>query len=225
MVSNRQTGEREAWVRARSPQQIEERRQAILDAAAELFSEREYGEVSLNEIARRARFTKSNVYRYFSTREEIFLTLYMQDFKAWAADFSATILLLPRKANATDIARATLDVVLRHERLIKLSTLLSIALERNSSKEAILWFKTELSSHYPAQLDALQHAMPMASQEDLHFLFGALHALIAGLWPMCNPNQTVIQVLDTAELAHLELKFEPIMLRALTAIFGDICSK
>ena len=60
------------WERARQPEQKAVRRKAILDAARSLFTDSGYDEISLNGIARSAGINKANVYRYFSSREEIF---------------------------------------------------------------------------------------------------------------------------------------------------------
>ena len=54
--------------RARKPEEITIRREAILAAAASLFDEEGPEGAGLNAIAARARFTKSNVYRYFESR-------------------------------------------------------------------------------------------------------------------------------------------------------------
>ncbi|MCA9688374.1 MAG: TetR family transcriptional regulator, partial [Myxococcales bacterium] len=53
--------------RARSDAQKEQRRAAILQAAAALLDEGSLEAVGLNAIARRAGIAKSNVYRYFES--------------------------------------------------------------------------------------------------------------------------------------------------------------
>src|SRR6204780_305586 len=57
--------------RARSEEQREIRRQAILDTAAAMLDVMPVSEVSLNELSRRAGLAKSNVLRYFESREAI----------------------------------------------------------------------------------------------------------------------------------------------------------
>jgi AcrR family transcriptional regulator len=47
--------------RARSAEQREERRRAILDTAATMLTEMPVTEMSLNELSRRVRLAKSNV--------------------------------------------------------------------------------------------------------------------------------------------------------------------
>ena len=68
------------WKRARSPEQKRQRRAQILAAAAELYGQHGFEGVSLNSIARNAGLAKSNLYRYFSGREEIFLGLVADDY-------------------------------------------------------------------------------------------------------------------------------------------------
>ena len=65
--------------RARSDEQREIRRRAILDTAAAMLDEMPVAEVSLNELSRRVGLAKSNVLRYFESREAVLLEL-LDDF-------------------------------------------------------------------------------------------------------------------------------------------------
>ncbi|MFF0969873.1 TetR family transcriptional regulator, partial [Streptomyces sp. NPDC003703] len=79
MTGDRQPGFR----RARSAEQREARRRAILAAAAESLEEMPVGDVSLRELARRVGLSKTNVVRYFETREAVFFALLNQSFDQW----------------------------------------------------------------------------------------------------------------------------------------------
>ncbi|WP_231870349.1 MULTISPECIES: TetR/AcrR family transcriptional regulator [unclassified Marinomonas] len=56
--------------------QKSERKEAIYQAAFTLFKEKGYEGVSFNGIAAQAGFTKSNMYRYFTSKEEVFLNVF-----------------------------------------------------------------------------------------------------------------------------------------------------
>jgi len=60
------------WQRARTDEKKNERKEAIYQAALTLFKKNGYDKVSFNGIAAEAGFTKSNMYRYFSSKEDIF---------------------------------------------------------------------------------------------------------------------------------------------------------
>jgi AcrR family transcriptional regulator len=65
--------------RARNDEQRAIRRRAILDTAASMLDEMPVGDVSLNELSRRVGLAKSNVLRYFESREAVLLEL-LDDF-------------------------------------------------------------------------------------------------------------------------------------------------
>src|ERR1700677_3312837 len=69
--------------RARSEDQREARRQAILGAAAAMLAEMPVAQVTLNELSRRAGLAKSNVLRYFESREAVLLELLDSAWQDW----------------------------------------------------------------------------------------------------------------------------------------------
>ena len=77
--------------RARSEEQREARRQAILGAAAAMLAEMPVAEVTLNELSRRAGLAKSNVLRYFESREAVLLELLDSAWQDWLAQLDAEL--------------------------------------------------------------------------------------------------------------------------------------
>src|SRR3954451_8766472 len=69
--------------RARSDEQRALRTRTILDTAAEMLGEMPVADLSLNELSRRVGLAKSNVLRYFETREAVLLELYDATWTAW----------------------------------------------------------------------------------------------------------------------------------------------
>ncbi|MFC7395770.1 TetR/AcrR family transcriptional regulator [Chelatococcus sp. GCM10030263] len=49
------------------------RRKRILDAADELFARQAYADVQMDDLAQRAKVAKPTIYRYFASKEELFL--------------------------------------------------------------------------------------------------------------------------------------------------------
>lgn len=74
--------------RARSEEQREIRRRAILDTAAAMLDEMPVAEVSLNELSRRVGLAKSNVLRYFESREAVLLELLDAFLERWLAELA-----------------------------------------------------------------------------------------------------------------------------------------
>ncbi|MEU6546574.1 TetR/AcrR family transcriptional regulator [Streptomyces sp. NPDC046859] len=72
--------------RARSEEQRQARRRAILDTAAAMLEEMPVAELSLNELSRRVGLAKSNVLRYFESREAVLLELLDDFLGRWIAE-------------------------------------------------------------------------------------------------------------------------------------------
>jgi AcrR family transcriptional regulator len=60
----------ESWTRER---RLERTRSLLLDAAQEVFAEKGFVSATLDDIAKAAGYSKGAIYKYFSTKEELFL--------------------------------------------------------------------------------------------------------------------------------------------------------
>lgn len=80
-----------SFQRARSEEQRAVRRRAILDTAAAMLNEMPVAEVSLNELSRRVGLAKSNVLRYFESREAVLLELLDDFLGSWLAELAAEL--------------------------------------------------------------------------------------------------------------------------------------
>ena len=130
------------WQRARTEDKKNERKDVIYEAALTLFKIKGYENVSFNGIATEAGFTKSNMYRYFTSKEEIFLGIFGDLFKEWQSDcFNGLKNLQPNPA-IEDFAQVWVDTYLTHPQFLDLIPILFTSLESNSSFDQLLKFKT-----------------------------------------------------------------------------------
>lgn len=106
--------------RARSPalrerRSIEERREQLLGAGHELFVERPYDQVSMDDVAQRAGVSKALVFHYFSTKRDLYVEIVR---RAAAELLEATLVpaeIPPLERLALGLGRY-LDFVERNER-------------------------------------------------------------------------------------------------------------
>ncbi|MGW6730654.1 TetR family transcriptional regulator [Nocardia sp. NPDC055029] len=180
------------------------RRAAILKAARELLEERTVNDVSLRELSRHVGLSKSNVTRYFDSREAVFLALFDQEFRAYLAELSA-LLGEPRGrepnfVNEIRVATILAESFAERRLLCELMSAMAGVLERNLSVQSARDFKVRISEDINAlnlliagQLWWLQNAQVVLFTE-------GLLALVAGMYPFSNPIETVAQAL--AELGQ-----------------------
>ena len=65
------------------------RREEIIDACAALYKTMSLREITIKLIGARTSFTRTSIYNYFETKEEIFLALLQREYAAWTDDLNA----------------------------------------------------------------------------------------------------------------------------------------
>ena len=95
--------------------------------AREMLAEKNVADISLRELADRVGLAKSNVLRYFDSREAIFLEVLDEEITAWLGDVDA-LLGRPRArkagyANEIRVATGIADSLLQRQLLCELDRL------------------------------------------------------------------------------------------------------
>jgi AcrR family transcriptional regulator len=178
------------FVRARRPEQKQQRYAAILDAARELALRDGVGAVSLADIAAEVGMHKSALLKYFETREEIFLRLAETEFGEWAAGALAALSTAgpePRKVAET-LACSVADRPL----FCQLLLYSPLTLERNVSLDVVRAFKQAVNGSLQEVLPALQRALPALDADACFDLFAMSGIAAAGLWQAAHPSPQVV---------------------------------
>src|SRR5437868_3569600 len=123
--------------RARKPEQKDARRRAILDAARKLAVDVGPFELSLNELGRRSGVSKPNIYRYFESREDVLLQLFVLEIEELVADIDRSLVKLRARASIASIARCIANAFLARPLACQLLGMVASILEHNLSVEAI----------------------------------------------------------------------------------------
>ena len=73
--------------RARTEEQVMDRRKEILRACSEMYGREGFDGVTVKTIAERTSFSRPSIYNYYQTKEEILLDLLKQEYLEWSGDF------------------------------------------------------------------------------------------------------------------------------------------
>lgn len=182
--------------RARQPEQKEERRaQLLATARAMLESDVDVATLSLNELARRAGMAKSNVYRYFETREAVLLAVLWEEMLAWYEHMVKTYRPAARGRPALDHLVSHLAHTLASRPLLcALTTATPSVLERNLGEDAIRQFKKRSVMELRRMGRFLTSLVPDLTAEQYAELLYDGTAVIAGLYPHAHPAEPAARV-------------------------------
>ncbi|MFG1642073.1 TetR/AcrR family transcriptional regulator [Amycolatopsis sp. NPDC049252] len=181
--------------RARRPEQIEARRAAILAAARELLAERPVAEISLRELSCRVGLAKSNVLRYFDSREAIFLEVLDVTWTDWLGDLEETLAdpgpAKPGFAREERLAGTLATSLAGRPLLCDLVSSMGSVLERNISLEFARSFKRRAAANTERLGTLVRKRIPELSVEGAGHFASAVVVVVSGLWPYANPTEAV----------------------------------
>ena len=207
--------------RARQPEQKAERRQAILTAAAALFDAEGPNGAGLNAIAAKAGFAKSNVYRYFESREAVLLSLFIDEADAATTALEARVAALP-VGDLPALAQGIADEVLARPRFCQLLSIMASVLEQNLSVETIIDFKRRFRVLGERVAQALHRIMSGVDLVACGQTWSLISTLISALWPLSHPSPNALKVYAMAEFQDLGLIPERDIPRAVLVILRGV---
>ncbi len=201
--------------RARSPEQREARRRAILGVAAESLAEMPLSEISLRELARRVGLSKTNVVRYFETREAVFFALLNQSVSEWLD-------VLPANLDSHRLPESLAESLAQRPLVCELWSALGTELERNISASAVLEFKLAHSALQARLAAMLTERIPALTEPAAREFVAMTILLVAGLWPFANPAPPVTEALLDPRLAPSRVDFPARLGRALHVVLDGL---
>ncbi|MFI8952399.1 TetR/AcrR family transcriptional regulator [Streptomyces sp. NPDC053750] len=199
--------------RARSEEQREIRRRAILDTAAAMLDEMPVAEVSLNELSRRVGLAKSNVLRYFESREAVLLELLDTFLERWLAELADELAAGIEAHAAPDVRAGQLAEVLSRSLadrvvLCDLFGAQGGVLEHNVSVEVVKRHKRSSLARLAAMTELMRRHVPELG--DGAQLFCLMSLVSAGALSAYVPPPPSLLVAYADEPAlgvlHLELR-------------------
>ncbi len=151
------------FIRARGEEQKEILRQQIVDAAAALYAEVGYDKVTFSKIGRKVSFTRLNLYNYYPCKEDIFLTLLLQDRWNTLEDAQNTFSGAVTDRDAFCLAWA--EMLLRHQRMMALFSIANTVILKDASSEMHKRFRLEISQISGELVKLVQEMFPAFSPE------------------------------------------------------------
>ncbi|MFC5063343.1 TetR/AcrR family transcriptional regulator [Actinomycetospora atypica] len=199
--------------RARNDEQREARRRAILETATAMLDEMGVAELTLNELSRRVGRAKSNVLRYFDSREAVLLELLDAAVQEWLTEVSDALVrgVDPRRPvteRADRLSEVLASTLAARRPLCELLGAQGGVLEHNVSVEVVVKHKRVALARLTSAADLLRRHVPELGGEAERVCFHVL-VLAGALAPYSSPPAGVQAAYDlepALAVLHLELR-------------------
>ena len=196
------------------------RREEIISACEKLYQTMSFKEITLKDIAGATSFTRTSIYNYFQTKEEIFLALMQKEYERWVAELDAIA------SDYTTMSAESFSSMVAHSlekrsMLLKLLSMNHFDMEENSRPECLVDFKRA----YGASIEAVRRCLikffpDMDSKAQRDFLYAFLPFLY-GIFPYTTVSAKQRQAMSEAELDFVYMSVYDMAYNCIRKLLGS----
>ncbi|MET3941897.1 MULTISPECIES: TetR/AcrR family transcriptional regulator [Paenibacillus] len=173
--------------RVRNDEQRKIRIEQIKSAAIKLFDTEEFHKIDLAKIANETTFTRGNLYKYISSKEEIYLLVALDEIKDWMRDIRHTF-DSDMTHDISNFSRQWAEVLYRHPRFLKLVSMLFTMIERNVSLDRLVDFKKQYLITMIEVNNVIKIIFPAWDVKTIDKFIQLQSNYVIGLFPYTSPT-------------------------------------
>lgn len=165
-----------------SPELTEARREEIINACEKLYQTMSFKEITIKEIGNVTSFTRTSIYNYFQTKEEIFLALLKREYELWIASLLETMERREKmtKDEFADMLACSLE---KRAQLLKILSMNHYDMETGSRPEHLEDFKAVYGESLRTVMLGLNKYFPdMAVSAKQNFIY-TFFPFMFGIYP------------------------------------------
>lgn len=158
------------------------RREEIISACEELYKTKGFKDVTIRDIGNITSFTRTSIYNYFQTKEEIFLAILKREYDLWTEDLNQIIDSKTIMSNE-EIAACLAGTLNKRQQLLKLLAMNHYDLEENSRMEALTDFKVSYGKSLHTVMALLSKFRPEMTVAERQGFVYAFFPFLFGVYP------------------------------------------
>lgn len=130
------------------------RKEEIINACEKLYQTMSFKDITLKEIGKETSFSRTSIYNYYQTKEEIFLALLKREYDSWITQLNDVTESKDTMSDdeIADVLARTLE---EHKQLLKIMSMNHYDLEENSRMEQLVEFKVSYGNALKAVMAML----------------------------------------------------------------------
>ena len=179
-----------------SPELTASRKEEIVNACEMLYQTMSFKEITIKEIGAVTSFTRTSIYNYFQTKEEIFLALMQREYEKWADEMDS---LAENNGSMSkeQFADALAHSLESHQQLLKLLAMNHYDMEENSRPERLIEFKTAYGHSLDAVRGCINKFFPETDCESFIFVF---FPFLFGVYPYSVATEKQLSAMRDAKI-------------------------
>ncbi len=203
-----------------SPELTEARREEIINACEKLYQTKSFKEITLKDIGGATSFTRTSIYNYFQTKEEIFLALLQREYELWIADLNrimAENVALTKDGFADKLAHS----LEKRAQLLKIMSMNHYDMETGSRHERLVEFKIAYGNSLKTVMHCLERYFPeMPITQKQRFLY-TFFPFMFGIYPYTYVTEKQQAAMEEAGVNYVFMSIYEITYNCARMLLGE----
>ena len=203
-----------------SPELTNARREEIINACEKLYKTMSFKEITIKEIGGATSFTRTSIYNYFQTKEEIFLALLKREYELWITDLNRITeenAALTKDGFADKLAHS----LEKRAQLLKIMSMNHYDLESSSRPERLVEFKVAYGNSLKTVMRCLEKYFPdMPIAEKKRFLY-TFFPFMFGIYPYSFVTEKQRAAMEEAGVNYVFMSIYEITYNCARMLLGD----
>lgn len=184
-----------------TPELIARRREEIINACEKLYETMSFGSITLKDIGKATSFTRTSIYNYFESKEEIFLAMLEREYDGWADDLKGIASEIA-EPDGEKISNAIAESLSNRQLLLKLLSVNFGDLEENSRLELLTSFSVAYGRARDELTGLIKKACPDRTDAEIEETVFSFLPFLHGVYPYAAVTEKQLEAMDKAKVAR-----------------------
>lgn len=178
------------------------RQTEIINACEQLYQTKSFKEITLKEISTVTSITRTSIYNYFQTKEEIFLALFKREYDRWNLDL--TILLNENDSlTKTQLATKLSASLVKRPQLLKLLAMNNFDMEENSRPENLAKFKASYGDSLRLMGEIVTKFCPEKTPVEVQQFVYTFFPFMFGIYPYTTVTKKQRTAMEAGQVQYV----------------------
>lgn len=195
------------------------RKEEIITACARLYQTMSFKEITIKDIGDVTSFTRTSIYNYFQTKEEIFLALLQREYELWICELKQ-LQTENKTMTKTEFASALAHSLENRSNLLKLLSMNLYDIEENSSMERLVEFKVVYGQSLAEVSSCLRQYFPEMTEGDRQDFIYLFFPFIFGIYPYTSVTKKQREAMLQAGIDYRSMSIYQIAYAQIKRLLG-----
>lgn len=178
---------------------VDFRKEEIINACEKLYETSTFKDITMKSIGEETTFSRTSIYNYFQTKEEIFLALLKREYDKWI-DTLNEIYEQNSKLTKENFAEKLANTIEKRKKLLKLVSMNMYEIEENSRLEELIEFKKSYGLAVRTVKKCVDKFLKDINEENKERFIYLFFPFMYGIYPYTESTEKQIEAMKVAKV-------------------------